>query len=307
MHLRTCALAGAGTLILAAAALGQANDPTVFAVSTSGDNLLSYTVAPDGTLTLASQIATGNAPQSMSLSPDGAILAVGHGTASTTIEEFRLYQVNADASFTPLLNTVVPDSPLDVQWLNNNVLAVTETQIGPSSVSVYNFNRTTNTLSQVDGFAPGNFVASLAVGGDFLFTETSFQTPNNAVFSRRFDANGMLSGGDSTLVGTGNEFVTDLIATSDGRFLFGPGGVSGATDDLLFSFAVDSNGQLTAAPGSPIMTGTRAPRRTGALTGRLDSLRQQQRLQQRRGAHRRLRDRPDHRRALRDRKCHRRR
>ena len=75
MHPRTRALVGAGSLVFAAVASGQATDPTVFTLSTGGDNLVSWNVAPDGTLSQRFVIPTGDAPQSISLSPDGAILA----------------------------------------------------------------------------------------------------------------------------------------------------------------------------------------------------------------------------------------
>lgn len=257
MQNRTCALVGAGTLVFVAAVSAQSADPTVFTVTTGGDSLVSFTVAPDGTLTQAGLIATGDAPQSISLSPDGSILAVGHGTSSTTVEQLQFFRVNADATFTPLLTTLVPDSPSSVEWLNNNVLAVSQTQIGPSAINTYSFNRQSNTIALVDSFAPGNFAFSMAVGGDLLFTETSFQSPNNSIVNRRFAPDGTLSGGDSERIGTGSDFAVSLAATSDGRFVYGAGGLSGPNDDLIFGFTVDADGTMTSLPA--LNTGTRAP------------------------------------------------
>ena len=259
-HNPRCAAALAAAAVLSAATLaaGQALDPAVFTVSTGGDALYSQVLGDDGTLTNVDRVPTGNAPQSIALSPDGAILAVGHGTQNNVVEELRLYRVNADATFTALTQTLIGDSPLDLAWLNNDVLAATATDFGSSPITTYRYDRAADSIAAVDSFSPGSFAASLAVGGDFLFTETSFQSPNNSVVSRRFDADGNLSGGGSALVGTGSSFATDLAATDDGRFLYGAGGISGPNDDEIYAFEIDpSDGSITAV--QTLFTGRRAP------------------------------------------------
>ena len=252
------ATAAAAVLSAAALAAGQALDPAVFTVSTGGDALYSQVLGDDGTLTNVDRVPTGNAPQSIALSPDGAILAVGHGTQNDVVEELRLYRVNPDATFTALTQTLIGDSPLDLAWLNNDVLAATATDFGASPITTYRYDRAADSIAAVDSFNPGSFAASLAVGGGFLFTETSFQSPNNSVVSRRFDADGNLSGGGSALVGTGSSFAVDLAATDDGRFLYGAGGISGPNDDEIYAFSVDpSDGSITAI--QTLFTGRRAP------------------------------------------------
>jgi sugar lactone lactonase YvrE len=255
----TSIAATAALAITTSAALGQAIEPALFTISGAGDSLVSWTLLPDGTLVEADRIATGNAPADVALSPDGSLLAVTHGTADEIREELRLYRVNADATVSPILTRFVADSPANVAWVNDNVLAVTETKIGPSSVSTYAFDADTITLDYVDGFASGVFSFSLTAADGTIFVESSFDSPNNAITSRQVAPDGTILGGDDVVIGTGGDFVTDLVATSDGRFVYGPGGISGPSDDLLFGFAAAPDGTLSAVPMSPVLTGTRAP------------------------------------------------
>ena len=94
--------------------------------------------------------ATGDGPQAISLSDDGRFLAVGHGTVSATTEQLRIFEVNSDASLAPLFTGLVPDSPLDVQWLSQDTLAVTETDFSDSLVRVYKYEEQANLLTEID-------------------------------------------------------------------------------------------------------------------------------------------------------------
>lgn len=255
-RLRAMAL-GLAVLGVASAASAQSNTPSVFTLSTGGDFVNSYSVAPDGSLTLAGTAATGDAPQSLALSPDGQVLAVASGTQSNTVEDIFFYQVQSDGSLSFLSNQLVPDSPQGMEWADNNTLVINATQIGPTFVNSYNYDRTLRQLQPRDSFGAGTFAFSSTYANGVYFTETSFQSPANSIVSRLVDSNGQFSGGDEILIGSGSEFVVDLDITSDGRFFYGPGGISGSTSDLLFAFSADANGNMSAV--QTLATGYRAP------------------------------------------------
>src|SRR4051794_5980274 len=167
MHL-TRKLARAVAFSAAAAAMssmafGQSAAPAVFVTNNVGDSVSSFTVNPNGSLNFVAAFPSGDGPQTVSLSPNGRWLAVANGTASTTIEELRVFEVNSDATLTPRVTTTVPDSPLDVQWLSNATLAVTHTSLsGTNEALTYNFNPASNTTTLVDAKPTGSFTSRLA-------------------------------------------------------------------------------------------------------------------------------------------------
>ena len=114
---RLAALGGSVVVSTGSIALAQSIQPAVFVINNVTHNVTSFTVAPTGQLNTVNSFPTGNNPQATSLSPDGRLLAVAHGTQSTTVEELRVYQVNPDATLTQVGQTFVNDSPLWVPVL----------------------------------------------------------------------------------------------------------------------------------------------------------------------------------------------
>lgn len=242
--------------LAAAPAIAQSVAPAAFVVNNAGDSITSYTLNPDGTLNRIGIFATGDLPQALSLSPDGKILAVGHGTSASTPEELRFYGVNADATLTPLLTTTTPDSPLDMLWLNNDVLAVTRTVIGPSEVYAYAFDRSSNLMTTRDIISTGTFTSGIAVAGNTLYADAGFLS-GGSLSAWSFDASGDLEFVETEAIGGGGVSV-DYAATPDGRFLYAAGGIGG-NEDELHAFGIAPSGALTPLSGTPFLLDGRAP------------------------------------------------
>jgi 6-phosphogluconolactonase (cycloisomerase 2 family) len=163
----------------AAVAVAQSVGPAAF-VSNNGNlrgSVTSYRVNQDGTLTLVQDLVTGERDSgepyingtnaySISITPNGKYIAVTHATGLTN-EQVTVIQVNADATLTPYTTFPVPDSPLDLQWLSNDAIAVTETRSsGTNYVRVYRFNEAAGTFTHFDHETVPGFCSSLALSAD---------------------------------------------------------------------------------------------------------------------------------------------
>ncbi|MCS7033050.1 MAG: lactonase family protein [Phycisphaerae bacterium] len=220
-----------------ASAFSQSIDPLLIVGNNVGDNLKTFRINPNGTLTGIGTFAAGDGPQTISLSPDGRFLAVGHGTASVTTEELRIYEVNPDGTLTQRLLTLVPDSPLDVLWVNNNALAVTKTG-APAHVQMFHWNPAVGTLTSIGTYSTGGFNSSLATTGQFLYANDTNQS-----LIRAFRVNP-----DNTLQlveaqSTSPLFAVNVHTSPDGQFLYGAGGISGDGRRIL-GYRILSDGSL---------------------------------------------------------------
>lgn len=222
--------------------------PAAFVTNNVGDSVTSFTLNNDGSLTYVGMIASGDSPQTISLTPDGKFLAVANGTISSTVEELRIFEVHSDATLSQRLLTTTPDSPLDCQWVSNSILAVTETSLSSDNhVIMYEWDATANTLVQVDIAFTGSFNTSLAVSFErsLLFANNSLGT--DSVFSFTFDAGGMLTLNDNQI--TNPIYPLGIACSRDGNFVYGAGGISGTGHEIL-AFAVDAGGALSPIAGA---------------------------------------------------------
>ena len=227
----------------ASAAIAQSINPAIFVTHSSGDSVSSFNVNPNGTLAFVQTIPSGDGPQTISLSPNGRWLAVANGTASNTVEELRIFEVNSDATLTQRLLTTVPDSPLDVQWMDDNFLAVAQTGVG--IVRSYNYNSGANTFTQSDIKGAGGFTSRLASshGGNVLYANSTSGGQQITVFNVDHNT-GSLTFVESEPV----SFAVDMRATPDSRFVYGAGGISG-DGNRIYGFTADPiTGALTAMP-----------------------------------------------------------
>lgn len=249
---RIMAACGAA-LLAAAAAAAQSIEPAVFVVTypnAAQGKLSSLTVNPDGTLNLVGVWDTSDTgPQAISLSPGGRYVALSHGTANNIEEKVDVFRVNADATMTFVLTKLVPDSPLDVTWVRENLLAVTQTKLsGDNTVGLYEFDPATPSLMEVARHPTGRFCSSLAMHphGRFLFANDSTA---NAIYTIE-----ILPNGTSALRGslpTGGIYPLGLGITNDGTKVYAGGGISsGGT--AVHGYSIDAlTGLLAPLPGSP--------------------------------------------------------
>ncbi|HEY6563105.1 MAG TPA: beta-propeller fold lactonase family protein [Pirellulaceae bacterium] len=259
MQTRTTTLLYAAALLVGTRlADGQSLTPAVFVTNNVGDSVTSFTVLPDGTLNRVSVTPSGDGPQTVSLTPGGRFLAVANGTASTTTEELRIFAVNADATLSPRLTVLVSDSPLDAQWLNDEILTVTDTSAGgANSVQAFRYDSIMNSLTMVDTEPTGSFNTRLATTrtGGLLYANNTSGTDSIFAFSAT-------AGGALTLIEneiTDPVFAVDIAASRDGNFLYGASGISGGGNSIL-GFAIDGAGQLTPLAASPFVSSGVSPK-----------------------------------------------
>ena len=222
--------------------LAQSAQPAIFVTNAVGDSVSSFLVNPNGSLSFVATVPSGDAPQTISLSPNGRWLAVANGTASTTTEELRIFEVNSNATLTPRLTTTVPDSPLDIQWMSNTHIAVAQTGFG--IVRSYNYNSGANTFLQEDIEGAGGFTSRLARShnGSVLYANSTSGGQQISVFT--VAPNGQMTFVEAEPV----SFAVDMRATNNSKFVYGAGGISG-DGNRIYGFTADPvTGALTPMP-----------------------------------------------------------
>lgn len=243
-------------LCFAEAASGQSQTPAVFVANNVSGDVTSLTVNPDGTLSFVGVYPSSAGPQTIDLSPDGRHLVLGHGTADEVQEALVVFRVEADATLTPVLLATVPDSPLAARWLDDRVVAVTETNVGPPNyVHTYRVDTQVPALTLLDTESTGSFNTSLALlpGGSVLYAQDS-----TGYMISWFDvaAGGQLAPGGS--IATGAAFPLELAVTHGGTFLYAAGGISNGGHSVL-GFSIGAEGDLSALGGSPFFSPGQSP------------------------------------------------
>ncbi len=260
----TFRLAAACGLVMAAAgaAIAQSTEPAVFIVTypnAAPGKLSSLTVNPDGTLNLAGVWDTSDTgPQAISLSPGGRYVALSHGTANNIEEKVDIFRVSADATMTFVLTKLVPDSPLDLAWVSENLLAVTQTKLsGDNTVGLYEFNPAAPSLTEVARHITGRFCTSLAMHphGRFLFANDSTA---NAIYTIE-----IFPDGTSALRGslpTGGLYPLGMGVMNDGTKVYAGAGISGG-GNAVHGYGIDAlTGSLAPLPGSPYQSQGASPK-----------------------------------------------
>ncbi len=227
--------------------------PAVFVTNNVGDSVTSFLINPNGTLNRVAAFPSGDGPQTLSLSPDGNFLAVANGTISTTVEELRIFAVNADATLTLRHTTTVPDSPLDVQWVDNTHLAVTQT--GVANVRMFEWNAIGPTFTQIDIESTGTFNSRLHYSPNrhVLYANNTGSGPGIRAFSIALD-------GQMTLID--NEpvsFAVHMAATHSENFMYGAGGISG-DGNRIYGFSVAPDGSLSSLPAGSFTSPGESPK-----------------------------------------------
>ena len=253
--------AGGLSLACAGAALAQSTRPAVYIVTypnAAPGKLSSMTIDPDGRLNLVGVYDTSDTgPQAISLAPGGRYVALSHGTANNVTEKVDIFAVNADATMTFVLTKLVPDSPLDLVWVNDHLLAVAQTNVsGSNSVGLYEFDAGAASLTEIARHDAGRFCSNLAMHphGRFLFFNDS---TNNEIYTIEIYP-------DDTSAVVGTAFTTyyplGMGISHDGSLLYAGGGISGG-GRLVLGYGIDAlSGSLSNLPGAPYTSDGSSPK-----------------------------------------------
>ena len=235
-------------------AAGQCDTTAVFVANNVSDEISSFTIDSEGILTLVGTYFSSDGPQSMDLLPDGRHLVVGHGTANDVVEIVKIFYVNPDASLSAVIQTTVPDSPLDLAWIDDNVVAIVETG-SPSFVHTYWFDPEKASLTLVDSQTTGGFSTHLVVHPSLrlLYAQDSSQN-----MIRWFDVakNGLTSVAGS--ISTGSVFPIDPVITHNAAHFYAAGGISNGGHSVV-GFQIAEDGSLMDLGGSPFVSPGQSP------------------------------------------------
>ncbi len=226
----------------------------------------SFVFDAGGVPQFVARVVTGSRPNSqvyhpgtnaycVSLAPGGRWLAVGHTTESQTVERVTILEVHGDATMSIAGTFTTDDSPLDVQWLADDALAVTRTDF-PSEVIVYRWGAPGPTLTEIDREPTGSFTAYLTLDAANRILWASDST-GYALSAFAIQPDGTL-----TLLGappTG-AYPLDAGVSSDGRWLFAGGGISAGGRAILGFTIQPATGGLDAIPGSPFVSPGTSPK-----------------------------------------------
>ena len=263
-------------LASAYAAFGQADDPTVF-VGNNGNLLGAVTsFQPDttGALIEVDYIVIDERPaggsslpgtniEGIALSAGGRYLATGHATALDP-EQLTIIGVGTDGTMWILDEFTVPNAPLGMAWIDDEYIAVAESNIGDSFARVYRYTPgatpMTGSLVQTDATAAGGtFITNIESDPSrrLLFVQDSdFGGGSANVTAYRVDGDGTLS--ETGFVFTSPNFALDMALAPNGEWLYAGGGISGSGNDVL-GFEVGPAGSLATIGGSPFTSPGASP------------------------------------------------
>jgi len=259
-------------LVLAAApAFGQSATPAAF-LANSGNlegSVTSFTYNPDGSLVVVEKEITGERDSTaeygpgcntytISISPDGRFLATGHAASNDPFQQVTILEVAADASMTIVGEYPTPDTPMDVEWITDEYLAVLRTEYGSQNYAlIYEFDRDALTLTETDSGAVGGFSTSLAVHPDRDRLYVGDSSQNNIYVFNFNPIDGTLTAAQT--VSTGSTYPLGVSISPNGQFLYAAGGISGGGHAIL-GYGVDAKGRLTLLAGSPFYSPGSSPK-----------------------------------------------
>lgn len=232
-------------------------------VSPVGATIACFRIGDGGEAELVENEPSGEWTQAVAISPNGRFLASSNGTSSSTTEDLRIFRVGTDASLTPLLTAATPDSPLDLAWFSDDILVVTRTQNGGSSVLTYRWSEPANALTLVDNEPSGYFNSAVTrhPTRPWIYTQDSGVFGGTSVVQQwEVSASGVL-----TLLATAPSQDPPLAPTisPDGRWMFSGTGAFGANTIAVWSLDSQSGApsEITES-GSPFVSDGDTPYRT---------------------------------------------
>jgi hypothetical protein len=260
---------------------GQSETRAIF-VSNNGNlegSITSMRVNEDDTLSFVNRVITGSTPSTsmpvpgtnaavISISPNGRFLAVGHQTGLNVVEQVTILEVASDGTISIFDTFSTPDSPLDLQWVTDEYLAVMHTDLSVTNeVIMYEFDAEALTVMEIDSEPTGSFSTALALhpSGAFLYAQNS--GANRSVTAFSVNPDGTLDHIETHLTGT--TYPLGIGVSANGKWLYGGGGISNGGDKILALAINEIDGSLDTIDGSPFISPGDSPKQ---VITTLDSL-----------------------------------
>lgn len=265
-----CRVAVLVAIFAASAALAQSKAPAIF-VANNGNlegSVSSLLLNGDGSLAFKEKLVLGSVPStqffhpglnaySISIAPNGRWLAVSHATASQTVEQISVLEVFEDASIALAFTFTTPDSPLDVEWVTDSLLAVTRTAVtGTNNVLLYAIEPEAGLVTLLDSAVSGGFNSAIAVhpSREMIFTQES---TTNTVRTFRIEDKSLVQ---LSTAFNGSVYTLGPGVSPDGTLLYTGGGIS-AGGKMISGWTIDAqSGALTPIPGSPWTSPGQSPK-----------------------------------------------
>jgi len=260
----------AGSLAALAGVAQAQSSLTALFVANNGNNegsVTSFVLDGDGVPVFADRILTsdnaddpGNNAFSIDVSPSGEFLAVGHAAGGTSpVRQLSIIRVESDARLNPAGEFTTPATPLDLLWLNDDLLAVTKTDLSSvNEVLVYRYTPgDPSSLSLVGSAQTGSFTSELARHPSLPILYANDTFSGNRIFVFSWDADGDLT--ELDVVFTGSIFPIAPVVSRAGDLLYAFGGISGGGESIL-GFDVGADGLLQELGSSPSISPGSSPK-----------------------------------------------
>ncbi len=254
-------------IVSAHQAYGQALNRTVF-VSNNGNlegSVTALQVDANDELVFVNRIVTGtraslNDPcafcnaYDITITPDGKYVAAGH--AAGVVDGVSIFSVNPDSSIQTAGLFQFSDTPIDLTWVTNDLLAVVLSDQSPDRVAIYRFNPAVPSLTLQDFEFAGTGTSYIVAhpSGEYVFVNDS--SGARQIISFRVSPTGMLTQVDTAT--TGAPFALELAISPDGSKIYGAGGISDGGNKVT-GFSVDAMGMVDGLAGTPFISQGASP------------------------------------------------
>ncbi len=248
----------------ATAALAQPGEPTLF-VANNGNlegSVTTYAINTDGSPRFIAKYVIGTTQglntnaYGIDITPSGRFVAVSHATSASINEQITMLRVNADGTLSPVGLFSTPDSPLDLLWMSDTVLAVTRTRTsGANDVITYIWDESAGTLTEADRESVPGFCAYLARHPNRRWLYAGESTSGSVT---AFDVD---PAGELTFISiaSGGAYPLGAGVSPDGRWLYAGGGISSGGRAVV-AFEIEEGGTLSVLGGSPFTSPGSSPK-----------------------------------------------
>ncbi len=246
-HMMTSTVVAA-VLGSAAAVFGQSATKQVFVCNNVSDEISSFRFFDDGSVEFVGNYAVSDGPLALAVNPSGTHLAVTHGTQNDVFEYVTFLAVAPDGSLTNLGTDQVPNAPLGVAWVTDDVVAITKTEYGGDNrVNVYQVDFELATITQIDSEQTGQFCVYVIRSHDDSFLIANNSAGGNSLYKFDINPDGTLDLNDQQPTGV---YPLDPALTHDDSKVYAGGGISGSGHDVI-GYSIDGDAGFQILPGSP--------------------------------------------------------